>query len=124
MPAGEEAGDQHIGIDDRPDHFTPPGVTGSCLRRCAVISASISAGVKVSSPRRLAPLQAFSSQSGGGAAVRMKSCTLMMTTAGSTAAVDDEALIVLGGEVHDLAELGTRDMGVDAAIHLSDPFMD
>src|SRR3954453_15171394 len=36
------------------------------------------------------------------------------------AAVDDEALIVLSGEVHDLAELSTRDMGVDAAIHLAD----
>ncbi len=67
----------------RADHFTPSGVTGSCVRRCEVISASVSADVKVSSPRRLAPLQAFSSQSGGGAAVRMKSCTLMITTAGS-----------------------------------------
>jgi hypothetical protein len=38
-----------------------------------VISASISARVSVSSPRRFAPAQAFSSQSGGGAAVRVKS---------------------------------------------------
>ena len=27
----EKAGNQHIGIDDRPDHFTPPGVTGSTV---------------------------------------------------------------------------------------------
>ena len=24
----KKAGDQHIGIDHRPDHLTPPGVTG------------------------------------------------------------------------------------------------
>ena len=85
----EKAGNQHIGIDDRPDHFTPPGVTRSGLRRFSAISASMSAAVRVSSPRRLAPLQAFCSQSGGGAAVRTKSCTLMMTTGGLAASVDD-----------------------------------
>src|SRR5882724_4712480 len=33
------------------------------------------------------------------------------------APVDDEALVVLGGEVHDLSELGAGNVGVDAAIH-------
>jgi hypothetical protein len=47
----EKAGNQHIGIDDRPDHFTSPGVTGSGLRRFAAISASMSAGVRVSTLR-------------------------------------------------------------------------
>jgi len=64
----------------------------------------------------LAPLQAFSSQSGGGAD---KILHAHDDDGWLAAAVDDEALIVLGGEVHDLAELGTRDMGVDAAIHLA-----
>jgi hypothetical protein len=53
----------------------------SCLP--SRIAASISVGVSLSSPRCFAPVEAFSSQSGGGAAVRIKSCTLMMTTAGS-----------------------------------------
>jgi hypothetical protein len=34
-----------------------------------------------------------------------------------TATVDNKALVVFGGEIHDLAELGSGDMGVDAAIH-------
>jgi hypothetical protein len=33
------------------------------------------------------------------------------------AAVDDEAIVVAGGEVEDLAELGAGDMGIDAAVH-------
>jgi hypothetical protein len=46
------------------------------------VPVRVDLGVDVGASR-LAPLQAFSSQSGGGAAVRMKSRTLMMTTAGS-----------------------------------------
>ena len=49
----EKAGDQHIGVDHRPDHLTP-GATGSfLLRRCAVISASISSGVSGVEPAPL-----------------------------------------------------------------------
>jgi hypothetical protein len=78
----KNAGDQHVGIDNCPDHFAlRPVDSFSC--RCAAISALISSGVNASGPRRLAPAHAFVSQSGSGAAVRMKSCTLMMTTAGS-----------------------------------------
>jgi hypothetical protein len=78
----KNAGDQHVGIDNCPDHFAlRPVDSFSC--RCAAISALISSGVNASSPRRLAPAHAFVSQSGSGAAVRMKSCTLMMTTTGS-----------------------------------------
>jgi hypothetical protein len=65
-----------------------PSDSVSC--RCAAISALISSGVTASSPRRLAPAQAFVSQSGGGAAVRMKSCTLMIDDGRFTAPVDDE----------------------------------
>jgi hypothetical protein len=36
---------------------------------------------------------------------------------GLAAAVDDEALIVFGGEIHDLAELSPGDTGIDAAVH-------
>src|SRR5271166_1473649 len=78
----KKARDQYIGIDNRPDHLIP-GAAESFLRRCAAISALISSGVSASRPRRLAPVQAFCNQSGGGAAVRIKSCTLMITTAGS-----------------------------------------
>jgi hypothetical protein len=48
----------------------------------------------LSSPRRFALAQDFSSHFGGGAMVLMKSLTLMMTTAGSSAPVYDKALIV------------------------------
>ena len=101
-------------------NFTGPGVTGilfASVRGDPGIDIGGRQGVK---PRRLAPLQAFSSQSGGGAAVRMKSWHAHNDNCRLAAAVDDEALIILGGEVHDLAELSTRDMGVDAAIHLAD----
>jgi hypothetical protein len=75
----------------------------------------MSAGVKVSRPRRFAPLQAFSSQSGGGADEILHAHDDDRRLA---AAVDDEALIVLRSKVHDLPELGAGDMSVDPAIHL------
>lgn len=105
-------------MGDRADHFTPSGVSGSCVRRCEVISASVSADVKVSSPRRLAPLQAFSSQSGGGADEILHAHDHDRWLA---AAVDNEAFIVFGREVHDLPELSAGDMGVDTAIHFGVP---
>src|SRR5205807_2551120 len=71
--------------------------------------------VSVSRPRRLAPAQAFTSQSGSGAAVPMKSCTLHDDDGRLAAPVDGELLVVLGRQVHDLTEPGAGDMRVDAA---------
>ena len=84
--------------------------------RCR-ISASISAGASLSSPRCLAPVQAFSSQSGGGADGADKILHAHDHDGGLAAAVDDEAFVVFGGEIHDLPELGAGDMSVDAAVH-------
>jgi hypothetical protein len=59
----KKAGDKHVGIDNHPDHLASRSPNSfSC--RCAAISALISSGVIASSPRRLAPAQAFVSQSG------------------------------------------------------------
>ena len=90
-----------VRIDDRPDHLIPPGVMGSCLCRCAVISASMSGAVSVSSSRRLAPLHAFCSQSGGVAAIR-KFLHAHDDNGGFAATVDNKPFIVFGGEIHDL----------------------
>jgi hypothetical protein len=78
---------EDIRINDRPNHFF-------FSRLYALISPSISWEVSLSSPRRFALAQDFSSHFGGGAMVLMKSLTLMMTTAGSSAPVYDKALIV------------------------------
>src|SRR5580658_5925807 len=67
---------EDIRINDRPNHFF-------FSRLYALISPSISWEVSLSSPRRFALAQDFSSHFGGGAMVLMKSLTLMMTTAGS-----------------------------------------
>jgi hypothetical protein len=58
----EKAGNQHIGIDDRPDHFTP--AAGERVRFASMrgdFGIDIG-GCKRTSPRRLVPVQAFSSQ--------------------------------------------------------------
>jgi hypothetical protein len=47
----------------------------------------------------------------------MKSCTLHDNDGRLTATVDNKAFVVFGGEIHDLAELGSGDVGVDAAVH-------
>jgi hypothetical protein len=113
----EKAGDQYVGINNRPDHLASRPADFSS-RRCSAISALISSGVIASSPRRLAPAQAFVSQSGGGAAVRMKSCTHAHDDDGGfTAPVDDETFVVVHGQIHKLAELGAGDVGVYTSGH-------
>jgi hypothetical protein len=70
LPAGERRPETSTWHKKPRGSLHPVGVTGSGLCRCAMISASISAGTSVSIPRRLAPVQAFCNQSGGGAVVR------------------------------------------------------
>jgi hypothetical protein len=81
---------------------------------CGDLGLDIGGGVKLSSPRRLAPLQAFSSQSGGADEILHAHDHDRRLAA----AVDDEAFIVFGGEVHDLPALGAGNMGVDTAFYL------
>jgi hypothetical protein len=57
----------------------------------------------------------FCSQSGGGAATRMNSRTLMIVD-GDSPRRSTMKLIVPGGEIHDLPELGTGDVGVDVLV--------
>jgi hypothetical protein len=47
----------------------------------------------------------FSSQSGGGAAVRIKSCTLMMTTAGAPRRLTMKRSLFFMGSAHDLSKI-------------------
>jgi hypothetical protein len=116
---GKKAGDQHIGIDHRPDHLTPPGVTGSCLRRCAG-----DLGVDISGRQRIeaAPLRAAPRFLKPIRRRRRRADKILHAhddDRGLAAPVDDEALIVFDGEVHDLPELGAGHMGVAAAVHVT-----
>jgi hypothetical protein len=105
----EKARNQHVGIDHHPNH-PASGIAERFLpRRYVAISVSMSPRVRTSSPRSLAPDQAFCSQSGGGA-VRMKSRTLMIATAGSPQRSTMKRSLFL------LPELGAGDVCVDAPI--------
>jgi hypothetical protein len=73
--ASEKAGHQHIGINGRPDHFTPPGVMAS-----SISPMRSDLGIHIGGRQRIepAPLGArpgFLQPVGRRAAVRMKLCT-------------------------------------------------
>jgi hypothetical protein len=75
-------------------------------------------------PVFLGQFQAFSSQSGGGAAVRKESLNPHDHHSRRSATFDDKAFVGLDGAVHDLAELGTGEMSVNAPVPVQSPFID